>query len=378
MKQFKKIILPKGFKANAVACGLKKSGKLDFALLYSEVPAKASCMFTTNTLAAAPVQLSRKHLKSSQVFRAVVVNSGNANSFTGRQGVRDAENTTRLIGSALGVRKESVLVASTGIIGKRLAFSSLKAGIIPLIQGISSEGIHRAKRAIMTTDTFVKEVSLRFSLGATTVTLSGIAKGAGMIAPNMATMLALICTDTAITQRALNKAFSHAVERSFNAISIDGCMSTNDSVMMLANGAAGNRMVDTGKYSDLFTGALVKVCDYLAQLIVHDAEGATKFIRIEVAGAHSPSDAKKAALMIANSNLFKTAMYGQNPNFGRIVAAIGASGIKVREKDCRFQVSPLHKKDIQVKVSIGRGGFSSVVYTSDLTPEYIRINAEYN
>jgi len=230
----------------------------------------------------------------------------------------------------------------------------------------------------MTTDTFAKQMTVKFRVGKRLITLCGIAKGAGMIAPNLATMLVFIMSDANITQGALNKALKIATDDSFNCITVDGCMSTNDTVCLLANGASRNNLIGKGKYFKFFLKALHIVCLELAKMIINDAEGATKFIQIKVDKAGSVTEAKKVALSIANSNLFKTAMYGQNSNFGRIIAAVGSSGIDVKEKDIKINVSPLTKKDINVKVLLNRGNSHAVVYTSDLTPQYIKINAEYN
>lgn len=378
MKIYKKAILPRGFWANAVACGIKKSKKLDLALFYSDMPAKASCQFTTNRIQAAPIQLDKQYLKSNKNFKAIVVNSGNANCFTGSFGIRDAKETTKVLSKTLKVNKENILVASTGIIGRCLAINKIKEAIPPLVRGLSQKGIDKAKLAIMTTDTFAKEITVKFNIGNRLITICGVAKGAGMIAPNLATMLAFILTDANITRKALNRALDISIENSFDCITIDGCMSTNDSVMMLANGAAKNVLIDSGKNFNLFVKALSLVSLELAKMIIKDAEGATKFIQIKVTGARNFKEAKTVALAIANSNLFKTAMYGENHNFGRIVAGIGASGIDVKEKNLKIKVSPLNKKNIFVDVDIGRGHSSAVIYTSDLTPEYIKINAEYN
>jgi glutamate N-acetyltransferase/amino-acid N-acetyltransferase len=236
----------------------------------------------------------------------------------------------------------------------------------------------KAKRAIMTTDTFTKEITAKINIGNQIITICGIAKGAGMIAPNLATMLVFIFTDAKISQGALNKALEISVDSSFNCITVDGCMSTNDTIIMLANGLAGNDLIDTDRHFNLFIKVLNIVCLELAKLIIKDAEGASKFIRIKVEQARTFSEARKVALSIANSNLFKTAMYGQNQNFGRIISAIGAGDIDIREEDLKIKVSPLNKKNINVNVSIHRGNASAIVYTSDLTPEYIKINAEYN
>jgi len=378
MKVFKIAALPKGFKANGIACGLKKSGKLDLALFYSEIPAKGACKFTTNKIQAAPLKISKKHLGLSRQFQAIIVNSGNANCFTGPAGLRDADETVKAVSRALGLKKESVLINSTGVIGKRLKVAKIKKVIPGLVAGLSKGGINKAKKAIMTTDLFAKEITVKANMGNRVVTISGVAKGAGMIAPNMATMLAFIFTDANISGGALKKALDSCVDNSFNCITVDGCMSTNDSVMALANGAAGNRLIDKGNDFNAFTKALGFVCLGLAKMIVRDGEGASKFIKIKVRGAKNFKEARIAALSIANSNLFKTAMFGENPNFGRIAAAVGASGIDIREEDFGTKVSPLDKKDINVEVFLNRGKAGATVYTSDLTPEYIKINAQYN
>jgi glutamate N-acetyltransferase/amino-acid N-acetyltransferase len=378
MKVYKKAILPIGFKANGLACGIKKSGKLDLALFETRLPAKAACLFTTNKIQAAPIQLNKKHLKGNQQYHSIIVNSGNANCFTGEKGLRDAEESAKVLAHTLGAKKESILVASTGIIGRRLPLFKIKRAIPDLVKGLSRPGIDKAKKAIITTDTFTKEVTAKFDIGNRMVTICGVAKGAGMIAPHMATMLSFILTDAQISVGALKKALKVAVDQTFNCITVDGCMSTNDAVMVLANNAAGNPLIDINKNFALFVQALKIVCLRLAKLIVLDAEGASKFIQIKVSQAKSFAEARQVALSIANSNLFKTAMYGENPNFGRIASAVGASGIAVKEKGLKIKVSPLNKKYIDVSVSINQGRASATVYTSDLTCEYIKINAEYN
>jgi len=378
MKKTLKAILPIGFKANGLACGLKKSGKLDLALIYSQFPAKASAKFTTNSIIAAPLIVCKEHLRSSKRFQAILVNSGNANCFTGKTGIKDAQATAGYLAQELNIAKKSVLVNSTGIIGKRLDIAKIKQGIGDLVSGLSSLGIHKAKMAIMTTDTFAKEISLTLKIGANPVHICGIAKGAGMIAPNMATMLCFIMTDAAITQGALDKALGAAVARSFNCISVDGCMSTNDTVLVLANAAAGNRVISKGANLRSFSQALEAVCLDLAKMVVTDAEGATKFIQIDVCQAKDIQQAKKIALSIANSVLFKTAVFGRNPNFGRVAAAVGASGFKIKEEQLKIKLGSLKGKQVRLTVSLSRGKAKCTVYTSDLTPEYIKINAAYN
>lgn len=378
LKVYKKAVLPRDFKANGVACGIKNSGRLDLALFYSDLPTKAACRFTANKMQAAPVVINKKYLEINRDFRALIVNSGNANCFTGTQGLKDAQEMTAFLARLLKIKKEQVLVGSTGVIGKRLPLPRIKKAIPQLTGGLSLQGIDRAKKAIMTTDRFTKEVTAKINIGKNVVTVCGVAKGAGMIAPDMATMLAFIFTDANITQRALDRALGMSVDNSFNCITVDGCMSTNDSVIVLANAAAENNLIDINKNFFPFVNALKTICLELAKMIIRDGEGATKFIRIKVSRAKDFKEAKSIALNIADSNLFKTAMYGENPNFGRIVAAVGASGVDVKEKKLEISVSPLNKKDIFVDVCINRGKSQAVVYTSDLTPEYIKINAEYS
>ena len=379
MKVFKKAVLPKDFLASGVSCGIKKSGKPDLALLYSRVPAQAAAAFTSNTIQAAPVQVCKLHLGKRKVFRAIVANSGNANCFTGPEGIQDALQTAQVVSGELGVDNKDIFVASTGIIGKRLPLSKIVTGIPYAVRGLSRDGIHDAKKAIMTTDTFAKEIAVRFMHEGRPVTICGIAKGAGMISPTMATMLAFILTDAVITRRALSKALKAAVNESFNCITVDGCMSTNDTVIVMANGGAKTGLIDNASQGyGQFAQGLNTVCLELAKMIVRDGEGATKFIAISVTEARSFAEARAAALSIANSNLFKTAVYGETPNYGRIVAALGATGIATAEKDVRVHVSSLHKRDISVHVSLNIGSSSATVYTCDLTPEYIKINAEYS
>ncbi|MDD5116100.1 MAG: bifunctional glutamate N-acetyltransferase/amino-acid acetyltransferase ArgJ [Candidatus Omnitrophica bacterium] len=378
MKISLKAIPPSGFSGNGIACGLKRSGDADLALLYSDAPAIARAKFTTGSIIAAPLTVSKKHLKLSKTFRALLVNSGNANCFTGKAGIRDAEESARCLGWQLSIPASSVLVNSTGIIGKRLDIAKIKKGIPGLVSGLSGSGIHKAAKAMMTTDTFAKEISVSLKIGGKTVNLCAVAKGAGMIAPNMATMLCFILTDANICGQALEKALAEAVEISFNCISVDGCMSTNDTVLVLANGRAGNKIIASGKALGDFSKALKLVCLELSKMIVMDAEGATKFIRIDVCRAKNFCEARRAALNIANSALFKTAVFGENPNFGRVVAAVGASGLGVREDQLKIHLGSLKGRQVRLKVSLSGGDACATVYTSDLTPGYIKINAEYN
>ncbi len=378
MKKDLKTILPEGFAANGLACGLKKSGKPDLALIYSSAFATACAKFTTNSIIAAPLVVCKEHLRIAKKFRVVLVNSGNANCFTGKAGIKDALATVNCLARQLKISPKSVLVSSTGIIGKRLDVAKIKKAIPELTAGLSGAGIHKAEMAIMTTDTFAKEISVSLTVAGKPVRICAIAKGAGMIAPNMATMLCFIMTDAAITQSALNKALTAAVNKSFNCISVDGCMSTNDTVLVLANGVAGNKAISGGKDLLNFSRALEYICLDLAKMVVKDGEGATKFIQIDVCQARNVQEAKKIGLDIANSMLFKTAVFGENPNFGRVASAVGASGFNIKEGKLKIKLGSLKGKAVKLTVSLSRGKAKSTVYTSDLTPGYIKINAAYN
>jgi glutamate N-acetyltransferase / amino-acid N-acetyltransferase len=390
-------LLPKGFLAAGISSGIKKSKKMDLGLLFSPMPCVAAGLFTANKVQAAPLMVCREHLKKGPIH-AVVVNSGNANCMTGAQGIRDAVSTTQAIGEILGVMKEQVLVSSTGIIGRPLPLEKIKKGALPLARALSAKGISQLARAIMTTDTFPKEVAVVCQAGGRKVTIAGIAKGAGMLAPQLknATMLAYIATDAAISQALLKHALRLAVHDSFNAITIDACMSTNDTVIALANGAAGNRRIaSSGKDFTVFLEALKSVCVALSKMIIRDAEGATKFITIDVEGAASGAEAERLAFSVANSNLFKCAMFGSDPNWGRIAAALGSvpSHLDWEKLDIAMNRKPVFKKgkpvpvknneflkgkDIHVQVDLHQGNFSKRVYTSDLSYGYVRINADYN
>ncbi|MFC1658101.1 bifunctional glutamate N-acetyltransferase/amino-acid acetyltransferase ArgJ [Candidatus Omnitrophota bacterium] len=375
--------LPLGFRANGISCGIKKSGKPDLGLIFSEQSGRASGLFTANRITSGSVKFCRKNLAGSGRFQAIIINSGNANCWTGGDSFKSAAVVSQELASLLGIRRKEVLLASTGIIGRSLPVGRIKKALPILVGGLSGLGLVSAAKAILTTDTFVKLTTARLNIGRSTVTLCGLAKGAGMIAPSLsqkkATMLCFLLSDADIAQNALNSALRGAVEKSFNCITVDGCMSTNDTVLIMSNSCCGNPVIKQGSAGfQKFSSALNRVCLDLAKMIVRDAEGASKFIQISINGARTDQEARQAALNIANSNLFKTAVFGRSSNLGRIAAALGASGISLKEKDLRISVSPLNKKDVYVAVRMGRGNSKAVVYTSDLTPEYIRINAHYS
>lgn len=379
MKGYKKQGLPIGFKAAGISAGIKNSGRLDLSLVFSESPCKAAALFTTNKIKAAHIKVCRRYLKRSKSFNAVIINSGNANCFTGNKGTGNAEEITGLLARELDVRRQGVLIASTGIIGRSLRVDKIKKAIPVLIKSLNQDGLIKAAKAIMTTDTFYKIATRRLNIAGKDVFICGFAKGAGMISPNLATMLCIILTDASISRMALRQSLKSAVNKTFNCITVDGCMSTNDSIFLLANGCADNPLINIGgQYFNKFAKALDLLCLDLAKMIVEDAEGATKFIRIRVRQAKTFEEAKGVALKIANSNLFKTAIYGQDPNLGRVVAAVGSYGIDIKEADLKVGLSPLNRRKVDVVVDLNRGESQAIVYTSDLTPEYIKINASYS
>ena len=393
------ITSPKGFLAAGVKAGIKQSGKEDVAVIYSVVPAAAAAVFTTNDMAAAPVILSREHIKGG-VLSAIVVNSGCANACTGEQGMADAQEMVKQTAELLSISPQTILVSSTGIIGVTLPMAKVSAGIQQAVSKLSVEGYDSAMQAIMTTDTFAKTIAYEFKLGGMPVRIAGIAKGAGMIHPNMATMLGYITTDANISSPLLKQALYKAVSLTFNMITVDGDTSTNDTVCVLANGQAGNALIDDAADPDylLFAEALQSVCRYLAQQVVRDGEGATKFLEITVKGALSFEQGKKAAMSIAKSPLVKTAFFGQDPNWGRILCAVGYSGSNVQPArtslaiggvtiveaglGARYDEALLRKvmseKDITVVVDLGLGQEEATVWTCDFSYEYVKINGEYH
>jgi glutamate N-acetyltransferase/amino-acid N-acetyltransferase len=390
---------PSGFRFAGVAAGIKKTGAADFAAVVSDTPCAAAATFTRNAFPAAPVLFDRELIRSNpSALRGVVINSGCANACTGDEGLTDASLMARLAEDALQTPPRSIAVMSTGVIGPRLPMDRIRAGAELAAAALSAEGADAASRAIMTTDTRPK-VATR---AAGAARLWGMCKGAGMIHPNMATMLSVIVTDAAVSHAALDAALRAAVDRSFNCISVDGDMSTNDTVLALANGAAG--AVDEG----VFAAALTGLCQDLAQQIVRDGEGATKFITIRVNGAASDGDARLAAKAVANSPLVKTAFYGGDANWGRILAAVGYSGAAVDPTKAHLWIAPgvgaaaeseasvqlvgggrplayseeaataiFGGPEIAVTVELGLGAGSATVWTCDLSHAYVDINGHY-
>lgn len=390
------VTAPQGFLAGAVYCGIKATNadKPDIALVYTELPAVAAGTFTTNKVKAAPVRVSMQHVRSEDV-RAVIANAGNANACTGLRGIEDAKRTARAAAKALGLKEKQVLVCSTGRIGVPLPIDKMEASIAHLPAACSAEGSSAAAAAIMTSDTKIKEVAVEFEVDGKMVRLGGIAKGAGMIDPNMATMLCFITTDVAIDRKLLKQALSVAVEQSFNRITVDGDMSTNDTVIALANGASGCAplIYETESFR-LFQKALDHVTRHLARLIVEDGEGVTKFVEVHVSGGHSLQDARRAAEAVGNSSLVKCAWFGNDPNWGRIMDAIGYADIRMREElvDIYYdgvqavkggivsKTPPQKLKDIvsspkfTVRIDLHMGTSDYTVYTTDLSVDYVTLN----
>ncbi len=397
-------IFPTGFSAAGVACGLKQSGNPDVALIVSERPCAFAATFTTNVFAAAPVEYDRALLARTHGdgLRAVVINAGNANAVTGEQGMRDAAEMARATESALNLPADSAFVMSTGVIGHPMPMDTVRAGISAAAKAVSPTGFSAATEAIMTTDTVPKTASIALELGGRTVQIAGMAKGSGMIHPNMATMLAVITTDAPLAAADLQTLLRRAVDVSFNRISVDGDTSTNDTVVALANGAAGGENLRGDELAQ-FAGALENVCVRLAKKIARDGEGATKLVEIRVTGAQSETDAVRAAQTIATSPLSKTALFGNDPNWGRFLAAVGRSGAQVDPAraslwlsagDVRMQLvgagQPLPfdaaamsgalaaNTDVTIEVDLGIGAAEAVYWTCDFSYKYVEINAEYH
>lgn len=384
-----------GFKATGIQAGIKLTGKPDLALLFSEKPCVAAGTFTRNAIRASSVDWCEKLLPSSGIH-AVICNSGCANACTGERGQTDTELMAKLASDVLGVRKEAVLVASTGVIGKPLPMEKIQSTLPELSKKLSSEGGKDFSTAIMTTDTKEKQSAVRVETPQGIFSVGGTAKGSGMIHPNMATMLGFICTDARIGSELLDKTVKQTIDRTFNNLTVDGDTSTNDMVLVLANGASA---VSISSESDLllFEKALFTVCNDLCKQIAADGEGATKRVEINVFGAQNEKDAKMAAKAVATSNLTKCALFGNDPNWGRIACAVGYSGAQFSKEKisillCKvpvfkgmqpvpFDESNLHNLlksgVVTIDIDLGLGSFSAVAHTCDFSYDYVKINAEY-
>ncbi|MEJ5299476.1 MAG: bifunctional glutamate N-acetyltransferase/amino-acid acetyltransferase ArgJ [Thermodesulforhabdaceae bacterium] len=398
----KNFVIP-GILVSIASTGMRYKGRPDLALIVSEnsegVPAAG--VFTKNLFTAAPVVVSKDHLgKRSSSIRAVLINAGIANACTGEEGIKRARLSAELLAKTLGTSSESILIASTGVIGPQIDVDLMAMSMKDLIKGLSPERWHEAAQAIMTTDTVPKLAYTEREIRGTKIKIGGIAKGSGMIAPNMATMLGVLCTDAFIEPSLLSKLLQQAVSRSFNAITVDGDTSTNDTVFILATGKSGITISEDDPTScQMFLEALEAVSIDLSQQIVLDGEGATKFIEIQVVGATTKDDAKKVARTVAESPLVKTALYGEDANWGRIIAAVGRSGVDINpqavslffnevcvflngvpvndEKTEELASSEFKKKHINIRISLGSGNATFRMWTCDLSHDYITINAKY-
>ncbi len=391
------VTAPIGFGAAGLACAIKASGKKDLGLVWSETPASIATAYTTNTVIAAPVEACREN--QGEKARAIIVNSGNANACTGRQGLEDAWSMIDLTAGTLDLDPHEVLVASTGIIGQPLPMTNIKKGIAKLALARGRAADLAFAKAIMTTDAFPKQLAVEVPLSGGTVTIGGAAKGAGMIAPDMAphaTMLAFITTDAPLSQVELAEHLAVSLEKTFNAITVDGDTSTNDSIFALANGRAGDFEL-TKHDRRTFQEAFDYLCLQLAKMIVRDGEGSTKVITYKIVGAKTAAEAEMTARTVADSLLVKTAFFGQDPNWGRLLAAVGRAGADLDPKDLDIDISgvPLVRSgqaaefdsaalaeqmkndELQVWINLNRGGYRKTIYGCDLSHEYIRINSEY-
>ncbi len=394
------IVAPRGFQAGSTYCGIKiAKDSLDLGIIFSEYPATGAALFTSNQIYAAPVKLSRKIIQKGRI-RAFVINSGNANACTGGQGYKDAEEMVRIAVRCLKISEDELLLASTGIIGRPLPMDKIDTGIQTAVNALGSTQAHgnSMARAIMTTDTRQKAIAVRLKINNKDVTIGGIAKGAGMIAPNLATMLCFLTTDVSMPAMLLNECLKNSAESSFNRITIDGHMSTNDTIAIIANGASGITVPVKNNELQIFQQGLDYVTSYLAKAIVMDGEGATKFVQIDVIGARSKGDATRIARSIADSPLVKTALNGEDPNWGRIVSAAGYAGVELdtskitlyinnilifakgmpTQCDLNVLSASMKNRDIVIRLELGLGDYKDTVWTCDLSHEYVTINAEYH
>jgi glutamate N-acetyltransferase/amino-acid N-acetyltransferase len=400
------VTAPLGYLAGAAAAGIKSAdagevagapGRLDVAVLYSERPATAAAVFTTNLVKAAPVVISQLNLKDGHA-RALVVNSGNANACTGSQGFKDALVMGKLAADALDLDPAEVLVASTGVIGRPLPMAKIESGVVAAAARLDSGHGEAAADAIMTTDTRRKQAVAHFSHGGHTYTIGGMAKGSGMIHINMATMLGFLTTDAPLPAAELQRVLSRCVERTFNMVTVDGDTSTNDMLAVFANGAAGGGPLLAGAGLEAFEAALESVCVDLSRQIARDGEGATRMFTVEVTGAAGEDDARKLARTVASSNLVKTAIHGGDPNWGRIVAALGRAGAElvldrltvtvgeavvvhhgagIAEVDLDQVRAAFESDEVRISCELGLGDGAATAYGCDLSAEYVHINADY-
>ncbi len=390
------ITAPKGFLAGGINCGIKKK-KMDLSLVYSEKPSTCAGTFTKNIVKSPTVLFSSENITNN--IQAVVINSGIANACTGKRGYNDTKKTAEIISKLLNIQKKNVLVFSTGVIGVYLDIKKIEAGLKKLAPSLSKKAHNNASEAILTTDTVKKEIAVEFMIKGKKVRLGGMAKGSGMIAPDMATMLAFITSDINIEKKVLTGIFKETVNKTFNRITIDGDMSTNDSVVILCNAMAENKLITEKNIKELkiFYNSLYYVLDELTKQIIKDGEGATKFIKVNILNSKNEKEALKIGFKIANSPLVKTAFYGCDANWGRILAAAGSAGVKFDPDKIEIKFGKhalfknglpvkfsektlkkyLQKKEIDLFFNLKTGSNNIVIYTSDLTENYIKINAHY-
>lgn len=401
------VTAPKGFRASGIAAGLKPSGAPDLALIVSDVDAIAAGVFTTSQVKAACVDYCRQQLQDKSSARAILCNAGQANAATGSQGWADAVESAELLAQALHISPSLVLVASTGVIGQRIKMDQLRAGIPPLVAAATPDGSDAAAKAIVTTDLVTKSIALETTFDGRAVRIGGICKGSGMIHPNMATMLAFVTCDAAVSPHLWQQMVSRAADKSFNQITVDGDTSTNDSLIALANGESRTPAItEPGAEADRLEAMLTEVCMRLAKAIARDGEGATCLLEIRVSGAVDDASARQIARTIAGSALFKSAVFGRDPNWGRIAAAAGRAGVPFDQADLRVQLGEfllmehgqplpfdraaasnymkqaaageyLKADTVLVQVSVGSGVGQGIAWGCDLSYDYVKINAEY-
>jgi glutamate N-acetyltransferase/amino-acid N-acetyltransferase len=401
------ITAPRGYQAAGITAGLKASGLPDLALIFSEVEAIAAGVFTTSQVKAACVEYCRQRLQAKHSARAILCNAGQANAATGTQGYLDTLESAMAVGQALNIPSESVLVASTGVIGQRIKMDALRSGIPKVVAALSETGSDAAAGAIITTDLVTKSIALETTIGERPVRIGGIAKGSGMIHPNMATMLAFVTCDAVVSPALWQQMLARASDRSFNSITVDGDTSTNDSLIALANGQSRTPAItEWGAEAEKLEAMLTAVCQHLAKAIARDGEGATCLIEVEVTGAHDELSARQIAKTIAGSSLVKSAIFGRDPNWGRIAAAAGRAGVPFEQENLQIKLGNflmlengqplqfdraaasaylkkaaagayLQQDTILISVNVGNGHGSGKAWGCDLSYDYVRINAEY-
>lgn len=387
---------PKGYKAGGIHCGIKRK-KLDLGYITSQVPATVAGVYTTNTFQAAPLLVTQESIAKEHKIQAIIVNSGNANACTGEQGLKDAFDMQKEFATQLGIENHLVGVTSTGVIGELLKMDKIKNGINQILQP-EHEDVSKFMQAILTTDTGVKHTAVELKIDGKTVLIGGASKGSGMIHPNMATMLGFVTTDANIAQENLLEALREVTNQTFNMITVDGDTSTNDMVLVMANGLAeNNQLTENHPEWDIFKQGLKIVCESLAKKIARDGEGATKLVEVQVNGAYSLNAASAVGKAIISSNLVKTAIYGTDPNWGRIVTAIGYSGVPVEPNAIKVSIGPftvfekglpstfveeevkeyLESEHVKLSVELNQGKYSATAWGCDLTYDYVKINASY-